>query len=515
MSSEDERPPRVGLGLLKRAAVAFIVVMSLSATAVASAVLLEITDVKTTFLKAGREQIDIPEITRAEAGDPRTFLVLGSDQRWQDTHGPMRRKPLSDTILLARVDPDLKRIAVMSIPRDLEVDIPGCGRQKINQAYACGGPRRTVTTIKQLFERATGKPFPITNVINVNFGGFRRAVNYIGGVYVDVDRRYFNDNSAPGPGGPYATIDIQPGYQKLKGQDALDYVRYRHTDNDLVRAARQQDFLRQVSHQAGVRRLLDISKRRQLARIFGQYFQVDKSFRSTKNILSLIKMALFVTSQNAPVNEVRFPARESADPAVNTFLHVSAAGLRRAYRQFMSGVGSTNPRPTPKLTAADKRFRKLKGRSNKPSSIKGLEVTRREGEDLAVLAAPKLRFPFYFPTLRYVGSRYVNDGGPRIYTIRDELGKPHQAYRLVLFEGFGEYYGIQGMTWRDPPILDHPDQVKNVGGRKLLLYYDGKRVRIVAWKTPRAVYWVSNTLSQSLSKAQIIGIAASLRRLKQ
>jgi hypothetical protein len=71
------------------------------------------------------------------------------------------------------------------------------------------------------------------------------------------------------------------------------------------------------------------------------------------------------------------------------------------------------------------------------------------------------------------------------------------------------------MTWRDPPILDHPDQVKNVGGRKLLLYYDGKRVRIVAWKTPRAVYWVSNTLSQSLSKAQIIGIAASLRRLKQ
>ena len=89
-------------------------------------------------------------------------------------------------------------------------------------------------------------------MINVDFGGFRRAVNYIGGVYVDVDRRYFNDNSAAASN--YATIDVQPGYQKLCGKDALDYVRYRHTDNDLVRAARQQDFLRQVARQGAASR---------------------------------------------------------------------------------------------------------------------------------------------------------------------------------------------------------------------------------------------------------------------
>ena len=77
--------------------------------------------------------------------------------------------------------------------------------------------------------------------VNVNFWGFRGAVDRLGCVYVDVDHRYFNDNSPPnGGGGPYAAIDVSAGYQRLCGQDALDYVRYRHLDNDLIRAARQQ-----------------------------------------------------------------------------------------------------------------------------------------------------------------------------------------------------------------------------------------------------------------------------------
>ena len=78
---------------------------------------------------------------------------------------------------------------------------------------------------------------------------------------------------------------MQPGYQKLKGQDALDYVRYRHGDNDFFRASRQQDFLRQISHQDAVRALLDVSKRKELAHIFGRYFEVDKSFVTASNLI--------------------------------------------------------------------------------------------------------------------------------------------------------------------------------------------------------------------------------------
>ena len=161
-------------------------------------------------------------------------------------------------------------------------------------------------------------------MINVNFGTFRRAVNYVGGVYVDVDRDYFNDNS--GGGERYATIDVNPGYQKLMGQDALDYVRYRHTDNDFIRAARQQDFLRQARGQAGVRKLVSIGDRKRLARVFGRYFEVDKSFRSNKEILSMLKLALYLIQENPSVNEVRFRAGESDNPSVDTRLFASQNG---------------------------------------------------------------------------------------------------------------------------------------------------------------------------------------------
>ena len=87
---------------------------------------------------------------------------------------------------------------------------------------------------------------PVNYLITVNFRGFRQLVDAIGGVWMDVDRRYFNDRG--GPGG-YATINLFPGYQKLGGYQALDFVRYRHTDSDLYRLARQQLFVRAFKDQ--------------------------------------------------------------------------------------------------------------------------------------------------------------------------------------------------------------------------------------------------------------------------
>src|SRR3954449_13451686 len=216
---KPDRVPRPGRGVLWRALIAAVLTIGLSATAVASAVLLDVHKTIKAFTGGGRTVVDIPEIDESEAGGARTFLILGSDARFSDKK--LGLKPRSDTLMLVRVDPHSKRIAVMSLPRDLKVTIPGAGTDKINAAYADGGPRKTVATVKRLFQDASGQDFPINNVINVNFGGFRRAVNYVGGGYVDVDRRYYNDNKTAGPAERYATIDIQPGYQKLKGQDAL------------------------------------------------------------------------------------------------------------------------------------------------------------------------------------------------------------------------------------------------------------------------------------------------------
>ena len=77
----------------------------------------------------------------------------------------------------------------------------------------------------------------------------------------------------------------------------------------------------------------------------------------------------------------------------------------------------------------------------------------------------------------------------------------------------GEYWGVQGLTWRDPPILANPDRIRREKGRELLLFYDGSKLRMVGWKTPRAAYWVSNTLGRKISNSRLIAMAASLRRL--
>jgi hypothetical protein len=131
---------------------------------------------------------------------------------------------------------------------------------------------------------------------------------------------------------------------------------------------------------------------------------------------------------------------------------------------------------------------------------------------MAVLVAKKLDFPFYFPGQVTNRTQYVRDT-PRVYRLKAEDGERHQAYRIVAAMGEpGEYWGVQGMTWRDPPILANPDRIRREKGRELLLFYDGSKLRMVGWKTPRAAYWVSNTLGRKISNSRLIAMAASLRR---
>jgi polyisoprenyl-teichoic acid--peptidoglycan teichoic acid transferase len=513
-----ERPPRVGLKLALRALLASVLVMLLTGTAVATVALRELDDVFSNLRKDGRADIEVPELDIPDPGGPRTFMVLGSDAREGADAG---MPPRSDTILLARADPDKDAIAVMSIPRDLKVEIPGHGEGKINSAFELGGrrggPRLVVRTVKKLFDDATGENFPITNVMIIDYGAFRRAVNYIDGVYVDVDRDYFNDNSS---GENYATIDINPGYQNLKGKDALDYVRYRHTDNDLVRAARQQDFLRQAKNAAGVRRLLaaGLTETKHLIQVFSRYFRVDKSLRSNKQIISMLKLVLYLAQENPKVHEVAFKVSDAGNPQLDSNLYYRDSDLRRSYREFMQVRESDEPREStaePADTPERPRERARRSRDRRPTEVAGLEDARREGEDQAVLADPKLKMPFYFPSKRVTGSVYSGTE-PRIYTIRDERGKKREAYRLVLStRRVGEYYGVQGLSWKAPPILDDPDRVIKRGNRRFRLYYDGKRLRLVAWRTKRAVYWISNTLTQTIGEDQMIAIASSLKRLSQ
>ena len=137
-----------------------------------------------------------------------------------------------------------------------------------------------------------------------------------------------------------------------------------------------------------------------------------------------------------------------------------------------------------------------------------------EGVPSASRPWPRGALPVFYPRVKAPGSSYAD--APRVYGIRtpptDEhaRGRVHNAYRLVVHRGMiGEYYGVQGTTWRDPPILDDPSEVRRLGGRRFELHYDGDRLRLVAWRTRDGAYWVSNTLLQSLSERQMIEIARS------
>ena len=70
---------------------------------------------------------------------------------------------------------------------------------------------------------------------------------------------------------------------------------------------------------------------------------------------------------------------------------------------------------------------------------------------------------------------------------------------------------MQGTSWKDPPILSHPSEKRRLGGRTYELFFDGGRLRLVAWRTDRGAYWVSNTLSKELTNRQMLALARSVK----
>lgn len=503
-SAPPEFPRRGGswLRFLLAGLVVVVLTAAVTATAGLNTVQSFVDDLKQGGTIAGVGQV----ITRAEAGDPQTLLLIGSDYRLGDD----RRNARSDTMILVRLDPDAAATTVLSIPRDLKIDYTYRGvlrtGRKINETYTYGGEALTARVIKRLLD------IDINHIINVNFRGFRAAVDAIGCVYVDVDRRYYHSNLGLPPSQQYAEIDLSAGYQRLCGQKALDYVRYRHADNDFVRAARQQDFLRQVKSQYGLGRFLDDPH--EVTGEVGKYMRTDASLQSKEEFLRLINLAAY--SVGKPIRAVQFPAAYE-NTAAGSFVVASEETLRRVRREFLTGRAAAEPRQP-----AGGRGRGGGIRRQRAPSASGLVDMSQTGKEHAIQLGA-MRFPVYYPRLLTAGGRYMqperNARGrleyPRAYRIKTPEGKMKGAYRLVVSYGEdGNYYGIQGTAWLDPPILRNPSaDRRTINGKKLELFYDGRRLRTVAWRTKRAVYWVQNTLQNKLTNDQMLAIAGSLTRL--
>ncbi|HEX7254463.1 MAG TPA: LCP family protein [Gaiellaceae bacterium] len=200
-----------------------------------------VVDINERSLKDPEVRQAVRKLGFAVPGRPAIAIVVGQDfRKWAPEE---ERGGRSDTVMLLRADPRTEALSIISFPRDLMVDIHCPGRSPypapINSAFAICGLDGTVETVKQL----TG--LPIHYLVTIDYRGFIQTVDKLGGVWIDVDRRYFNDNTGGGP--TYPPIDLQPGYQKVSGRGALSFVRYRHTDSDLYRIERQRIFMRALN----------------------------------------------------------------------------------------------------------------------------------------------------------------------------------------------------------------------------------------------------------------------------
>ncbi len=420
----------------------------------------------------------------APFGGAQTLLLIGNDQRLHTTTTPV--VPHANEMLLVRIDPGKPWISMMSIPRELQVTFnPPCDGltvTRLNAALICGIPR-VVSMIKQV----TG--LSINHVVEIDFGHFVRAVNEIGCVYGMIDRRYYHKNV---PGGPqYFQVNLQPGYQKLCGSQALQFVSYRHDDTSLERDARDQDFLLEVKQQYGPTLINHVAK---FEKIFGQNVQTDQSLHTAQGVANLVGTLIQVASK--PVRQVKFQANLGVQTNC-ACVTATPQQIKASVDSFLYGKGLP---PAKKSTVAlAKRAKKAPNLGIVPVSAATLAAERT--------MASRLPFPLEAPPLKIDNGQGLPTALRR-YTIPAPGGNRYPIYVAVYSTGLlGQYYDVQGTTWLTAPIFDSPTQSFTSAGRTYYVYYSGSHIRTLAWFANGAGYWVSNTLTLGLSNAQMLAVA--------
>jgi LCP family protein required for cell wall assembly len=556
----------------------------------------------TPAVKKAAKALDVPL-----PGQPAVALVIGYDARKGE--GPSGR---SDTLMLVRADPQTESISLLSFPRDMSVEIRCPGRlpftDKINAAYATCGPQGSLQTVRAL----TG--VQINYLITVNFRGFRQIVDRLGGAWIDVDRRYFNDR-----GGScfdcYATIDLQPGYQQLSGRQALSYVRYRHTDSDLYRVARQQQFVKSFKSQ--IQDAFGPTSLPKIVNAITNNVEVAQGGGADVDGRTVLSYALFAYGlPRGRVFQTRIEGlegftdlttdSENITRAIETFTHPDvessekatavALGEKRKTRApapratsitVLNGNGVTGSASTAGYLLGRRSYDVLTPPNGLPANAPTFDYfrtqvyfdrSRRGALDAAqkvanlfasaevkplprqisqlangamltvvvgqtfhgslapapidqtpkrerpnVVYAPnaaidqlrerrtRVPFPLHVPTV-IERSSWVDSTLPaRMYWIDPD--EKHKAVRLVYRMGSNEYWGVEMTDWKDAPVLADKSLTRRIKGRVYDLYYNGPKLHMVVLNTPKADYWVINTLLGRLSNETMLAIAKGLKPL--
>ena len=601
---QPERSPRSRAALVGRVAMWLGIACLVVATGTAGGAYLYFHEsvaavaAKTPEVRRAARQLDV-----ALPGQPAVALVIGYDARkGEGTSGR------SDTLMLVRADPATDSISLLSFPRDMSAEIRCPGRtpftDKINAAYATCGPQGSLQTVRAL----TG--VQINYLITVNFRGFRQIVDRLGGAWIDVDRRYFNDRG--GPGG-YARINLFPGYQRLDGRKTLDYVRYRHTDSDLYRVARQQQFVKAfkgqiqesfapialpkvvnaITHNVEVAQGggVDVDGRTVLSYALfayglprGRVFQtriegLEGVYDLTTDSSNVARAVTTFThpdvesSENATAVALGEKVKRRAPaPSATTITVLNGNGVdgsastagyllgQRGYqvRTPPNGLPANAPNWDYFRTEVnyDGRTRGAKEAAQKVANLFGSAEVKRLPAQISQLAngamltvvvgqtfhgslasapidqtpkrerpnityAPnassdllrerraRVPFPLMVPTVIERSSWTDSTMPVRLYWI--DPGERHKAVRVVYRMGSNEYWGVQMTDWDDAPVLADKSLTRRIGGRVYDLYYNGPKLHMVVLNTPKARYWVVNTLLDRISNETMLAIAKGLK----
>jgi LCP family protein required for cell wall assembly len=604
---------RIALSLL--AAIVMVVVGLAGGAYLYSHETLNAFEAKDPIVKRAAKKLLTPTVP--SASEPATALVIGYDKR-AGADAAIGAGSRSDTIMLLRADPGDKTVSLLSFPRDLEVPIYCKGTivatDRINSAWSRCNAEGTLATIEHL----TG--VHPNYLITVDFHGFKLLVNKLHGVYMNVDHRYLNTHG--GPGG-YATINLEPGYQKLDGEQALDFVRFRHTDSDLYRLARQQLFVTALRDRLGSSfSIFDVPKI--IGALKGNVTIAQGGGGSVPmtTALAYIQFAHGLSSGHFFRNAIdrnelsgidTLTAPQSAiDEAVRSFEHPDIQAPRQANRAALglkpiqhkaklkpaqistlvlngTTVAGLAGNTSYKLAQLGYRTVELTGQqpANAPSQaytvtniyydplqadaklaakqlqplIKGsivgplplslgayarssgnpqtvivlgqsfdgnltlpetstapipkhqpAQVFASPGASLEPIRAVARRLPFRPMVPHVIENRSsLSQLEPvRVYTPT----RNHKALVLTYVTGPGNvYWQVEETDWNTAPILAHPTVSRTMKGRHFDFYYAGSHLHMVVLRTPKATYWVVNTLLDELSNETMIAIARGLEPL--
>jgi LCP family protein required for cell wall assembly len=414
------------------------------------------------------------------------ILVLGTDRRAKDPSGGGR----SDTLMVVHVDPDRNYLSVLSLPRDMRVNVPGHGMTKLNAAFAYGGPALAIKTIKQ----TTG--ININHYLEVGFDAFASIVDSLGGVYLDVDKRYYSD------GRFYEAINLNPGYQLLNGANALDYVRYRHDLNgDFGRMERQQRFMTAVREQA-----MGWNLPFKLPGLISGLFRNVTTDLNTNDILRLATWGVRLGGDH-----IRTITLTGSTPTIGgvSYVVVGDKQLATAVGQLLTAAklpassgNSTASSSTTTTSSAASSTTSTTAAS--PDAIPNAKLWKQ-----TAAAVPfAVRAPSYLPSGYAWTSKMP--GKQATYDIKVGGGtKPAFRMMYALDTNRDQLLGITETSWLNPPAASKGLQVVH-DGTIFTVVSSGQKVERVWWQADGTLYWVSNTLSHMLSQDKLLKIAESM-----